>query len=143
MSALDNVSGDQFLSVKRMGKLSSGDFLGYKMRDLNPGGHGSHLVSKTADSGDYPHREITQEQLTASIGRHGVDEPISLETRRRAGSMDTRSTVKVANGHHRYRGAVDSGQEKVPVYLYPSGQGSASMQDVVHSIAHYTPPGEG
>jgi predicted NAD/FAD-binding protein len=136
MSALDNVSGQQFLSVKRMGKLSSGDFAGYKMNELTPYGPGSGLVSSDARDG------VDQKALTADIAEHGVFEPISLETRRRRGAMDTREHVVVSNGHHRYIGAAASGQEKVPVDLHPSGSRKATMQDVVHSIAHYTPPGE-
>ncbi len=109
MAAQDNLNKQQFVSVKEMGDMYSGDFDG-KMSDVR-----SDMRSawqEHVDSGYEAHPKDIEfggpdkyiHHLAKDIKKNGVREPITV-----------RGENVVTSGHHRYAAAVEAGLDKVPV----------------------------
>jgi hypothetical protein len=132
VSAEDNLNPQQFVSVKRIGRLISGDW-GVPMHQVHvhptQGDEGRLAVAKELAIPSGGRREYKMSDLTRDVAENGVKEPIEI-------SKSYYSGTKVVEGHHRYVAARDAGLTKVPVFY----TGSATPQDVVNAAGHYTPP---
>jgi hypothetical protein len=111
------------MSVHAVGKLRSRDYPGMTMGEV---AHEDNDYGRW-EANNYPGSKYAsgeaQEQLNSSAEQHGVREPLEIVGH----SMPT-----VADGHHRYQAAYDTGQSRVPV----TGSVKAAK-----AVAHYTPPG--
>ena len=135
MSAATDHLGPQFLTVRQVGRLTSGDW-DVPMRQVIPHptmGKDGRLSTIGHPGSSGGSRSYSMEHLTNDIAAHGVREPIGIETQRHG-------EVDVYEGHHRYVAARQAGAKRIPVSYYP-GHDQGRPKQVSHAIARYTPPG--
>jgi hypothetical protein len=119
MTALESLQPRQFMSVKRMGRLQSGDFDGLSMAEVGQMKHMSPSPEMTVAG-------MNQRDMINSVSQQGVIKPIKVN------NFDGKAMV--TNGHHRYNAAVQSGQTHVPVeYLHWN-----TRRDAANTAGHYT-----
>lgn len=105
------LSGQQFMSVKRIGKLVSGTYPGVRMRQLT-----RKLIGPPHDLDSQNRVLQSQEHLNADIGQHGIRHPIGLSWKPEDnGDPDAKSVPTVDDGQHRYLAARHNGLTQMPV----------------------------
>lgn len=136
MGILDGMlSKQQFMSVRSVGRLLSGDWdvpmnqvIAHPASD-NRGRLTVRGKEKYASGGS---RDYDMTAMTEDIRQHGVREPISVDKYR------PNAEILVDEGHHRYVGARDAGEKRIPVEF----TGGATVKDA-KTYGVYTKPGGG
>jgi hypothetical protein len=120
VSAQENLSPYQFMSMRRLGKLPSVDRQGQSLHE--------YATDENANL-EPPHVKAfeDQEALTDHIAAHGMQEPISISL--------YYNKPMVTNGRHRFVAAHDLGMAKVPVLFAPGAEKATK-----NFLGHYTPP---
>lgn len=121
MAADDHLSPVQFMSMKRLGRLPSGDYPGFTMHEV---------ATEEYPNEHHPwQKRERQDQLTEDIGRNGIQKPLKVE-------RDVAGRPVVGDGHHRYIAAHNLGKTQAPVEF----SSPETHQAVMHHLARYTPP---
>lgn len=103
---------------RQVDRMSSGDF----GRPVGEVDEHSALLGRSHSGG------MTTDELAADIGANGVRKPVRVVMGKDRPILD--------NGHHRVVAARKAGVRKIPGVM-----SAFDAQDVVNSLARYTPPG--
>jgi ParB-like nuclease family protein len=128
MSAQDNLSPDQFMSVNELGKMPSqwnegfdedkwhvtGRALTNEEAFNNPSDRLGPRADDRARNFGFNTGAEFQDNLTDNVRQNGMETPIAV-SQYQNGSV-------IQNGHHRWVAARTLGWDKVPVKIYPNGR---------------------